>query len=130
MVAIVGGNGFGLLNGSAGTFGKNGLFGNAHFGTAKEKAFLSVSNGNLTLQNADGFIANTRIHVALTRTYNSLGSFSSGFCWQWTDGLAELSALPVNPDNAANLVGTIITCTDADGILSGERLDLHFLFQE
>ena len=119
MVAIVGGKGFGLLNGSAGVLGQNGLFGNALFGSAKEKAVLNVSSGNLTLQDVDGLTVNTGVDLALTRTYNSLGNyFGSGFGHQWTDGLAKLSGLPATPDNPTSLRGTTLSRMAPDGSIS------------
>src|SRR5450830_1397536 len=96
MVAIVSGNGFGLLNGSAGVLGQQGMFGNATFGATKEAAYLNVFNGNLTLQDTDGFLANTGLNLAYTRTYNSQGNLGSGRGKGWSDGLARLDGAPAS----------------------------------
>ncbi|WUR15025.1 DUF4214 domain-containing protein [[Empedobacter] haloabium] len=94
MVAIVGGKGFGLATGSAGELGKNGIFGEAAFGTSKEGVYLNVVNGNLSLQDKDGFVAVEGVNLAYTRTYNSLGSFGKGPGNNWSNGLARLNGAP------------------------------------
>jgi YD repeat-containing protein len=100
MVAIVSGNGLGLLNGSAGVLGQQGISGNAVHGNSKEAAYLNIANGNLVLQDSDDFLAAHGVNVALTRTYNSQGALNDGNGANWKYGLVK---------QVGGLVGTVNT---------------------
>lgn len=112
MVAIVSGNGLGLMNGSAGTLGQSGLFGNSNYGSAKEAAYVNAATGNLIVSDRDEWLASVGIDVALTRTYNSLGNLSSGNGLNWQTGPAKfISGLT----GTLNSAGSTVTRTDSDG---------------
>jgi YD repeat-containing protein len=111
MVAIVSGNGFGLANSSAGVLGQSGLFGNATLGNSKEAAYVNIANGSLTLQDTDDFLAERGIDIALTRTYNSLGSFSDrNGAWK-----VGPSRQVTNLTGTLNTIGSTVTRIDSDG---------------
>jgi YD repeat-containing protein len=112
MVAIVSGNGTGLLNTSASVLGQGGLFGSATTGSSKEGAYVNVANGNLVLQDQDDFIAASGVNLALTRTYNSQGSTSDGLGAQWKLGVRKQVT---NLTGTLNAVGSTLTRIDSDG---------------
>ncbi|NRR31473.1 LysM peptidoglycan-binding domain-containing protein [Oxalobacteraceae bacterium] len=111
MVAIVSGNSLGLLNGSAGVLGQQGVFGNAVHGNGKEATYVNVFNGNLSLQDSDDFLASRGVNVALTRTYNSLGSFNDGH-GGWKVGPSKQVT---NLTGERNNSGSTVTRIDSDG---------------
>ncbi|NRR31443.1 DUF4214 domain-containing protein [Oxalobacteraceae bacterium] len=110
MVAIVSGNSLGLLNGSAGVLGQQGVFGNAVHGNGKEAAYVNVFNGNLSLQDQDDFLASRGVNVALTRTYNSRAQFTDGL-GNWKNGLSKKVTLV----GAINDVNSVLKRIDSDG---------------
>ncbi|MEJ7806795.1 MAG: hypothetical protein WKG03_12860, partial [Telluria sp.] len=112
MVAIVSGNGAGLLNASAGTLGQNGIFGTAAGGNSKEAAYVNIANGNLSLQDQDDFIASLGANVALTRTYNSQGGFNDGMGAEWKLGVRKQVT---GVTGAVNTPGSTVTRIDGDG---------------
>jgi len=112
MVAIVSGNGTGLLNTSASVLGQGGLFGSATTGSSKEGAYVNVANGNLILQDQDDFIAAAGVNLALTRTYNSQGSTADGVGAQWKLGVRKQVT---NLTGTLNAVGSTLTRIDSDG---------------
>jgi YD repeat-containing protein len=114
MVAIVSGNGIGLLNTSGKTLGQNGLFGNAAVGSSKERAYVNVANGNLVLQDQDDYLAATGVDLALARTYNSQGSGNDGLGTQWKLGVAK---------QIVDVTATTLTRIDGDGTAQLYTLD-------
>lgn len=114
MVAIVSGYGLGLLTGSAGVLGQQGLHGNAVLGNNREAAYLNVFSGNLVLQDSDDFLAAHGVNLAITRTYNSQGSVNDG-SGAWKYGLLkQVSALT----GAVNTAGSTVRRTAGDGSVS------------
>ncbi|OEZ52860.1 DUF4214 domain-containing protein [Duganella sp. HH105] len=112
MVAIVSGNGFGLLTGSAGVLGRQGQYGNAVQGNNHEASYLNVMNGNLVLQDGDDFLAAHGVNLAITRTYNSQGSYNDGNGAGWKYGLArQVSGLT----GTVNTAGSKVYRTAGDG---------------
>jgi YD repeat-containing protein len=124
MVAVVSGNGFGLANTSAGVLGQSGLFGNAALGSRKEGAYVNIANGSLTLQDTDDFLAAQGINIALTRTYNSLGSFNDGNGSGWKVGPAkQITGLTGTRDTA----GSTVTRIGSDGSAQLYSYDTNLL---
>lgn len=122
MVAIVGGNGLGILNSSGAILGASGVQGIATTGGNKETAYLNIFNGDLSLQDSDDFLASHGVNVELTRTYNSQGTLSdfgarnSGASWLY--GMSRKITVLNYPAIALNAVGSQITLTAADGSIS------------
>ena len=114
MVAIVSGNGFGLTNTSGGVLGQQGLFGGALHGNSKEGAYVNVFNGNLSLQDGDGFLASSGINLALTRTYNSQAALSDTNNNGWQDALLKQVKLV----GTLNATDSYVQRIDADGSIS------------
>ncbi|WP_185233241.1 Tox-REase-5 domain-containing protein [Teredinibacter franksiae] len=85
MVAIVAGNGLGLLNGSAINVGSAGTFGQGSLGQAGS-ATVNLSTGNLLLQFNDEQITGTGSDLLASRTYNALGGVTDGDGdrWRWS----------------------------------------------
>jgi YD repeat-containing protein len=84
MVAVVSGNGLGLLGGSAGVLGSGGQTGTAGLGQAGEGAWINAKTGNLLLQRQDELLAGRGPDIGVVRTYNSQGGFDfdNGDSWQ------------------------------------------------
>ena len=114
MVAIVSGNGFGLTNTSGGVLGQQGLFGGALHGTGREGAYVNVFNGNLSLQDGDGFLASSGLNLALTRTYNSQAALSDASNNGWQDALLKQVKLV----GTLNATDSYVQRIDADGSMS------------
>ncbi len=120
MVAIVGGNGAGLLNGSAGVLGQQGVAGNAILGGNKEGAYVNIVNGNLTLQDSDDFLAAHGVNVALTRTYNAQGNLNDGNGANWKYGLLKQVTLV---SGAVNTAGSKVSRLAGDGSVATYTYD-------
>jgi YD repeat-containing protein len=75
MVAIVGGNNFGLNLGSLSSLGLRGQLGSAAQGRSGERAYVNAATGNLVLQDLDAQLIGLGPDVGSLRTYNSLGSY-------------------------------------------------------
>ena len=73
MVAIVGGEGLGLYNGSLTQLNGYGSSGRSKLGGGTDGAFINVVNGNLVIQGRDDYLAATGADWAWMRTYNSRG---------------------------------------------------------
>jgi YD repeat-containing protein len=112
MVAIVTGNGAGVLNSSANTLGQQGVFGDSTLGKTKEAAYVNVSNGNLVVQDKADLLASRGLNFALTRTYNSQGNFDDGIGDDWKLGLVkQVTGLT----GTANTSGSTVVRIDSDG---------------
>ncbi|WUR12420.1 DUF4214 domain-containing protein [[Empedobacter] haloabium] len=112
MVAIVGGNGLGVQNSSAGTLGSAGLFGNSTHGATKEAVYVNAANGNLVINDRDEWLVSLGVDVALTRTYNSQGNLSTGAGSNWMTGPAKrIESLT----GTLNKAGSTVTRIDSDG---------------
>lgn len=120
MVAIVSGNGAGLVNTSAGTLGQDGIFGNAASGNTNEAAYVNVATGNFSLQTQDDFVASRGINLSLTRTYNSQGGFDSDNGANWLLGVRkQITGLT----GTVNTAGSTVTRIDGDGSAALYRYD-------
>ncbi|ALI34756.1 putative deoxyribonuclease RhsA [Candidatus Nitrosocosmicus oleophilus] len=85
MVAIVAGNGLGLLNTSLNTIGTPGVLGQSSVGGGSIQANVNAVNGNLVLQSHDIQLAGRGMNLLALHTYNSLGTPSAGNedVWRW-----------------------------------------------
>lgn len=111
MVAIVSGNGLGVLNSSAAVLGQLGNSGTVH-GNSKETAYLNIFSGNLSLADSDDFLAAHGVNVELTRTYNAQGSLNTGNGANWQYGLSrQVNGLT----GTANSAGSTVLRTAGDG---------------
>jgi YD repeat-containing protein len=107
MVAVVSGNGLGLLNGfrpGAGAAVGSGLVGQ---GTQ----YLNAANGHLVLQGSDGGLTFDGMALSDTRTYNSAGSGVGG---SWSFGFSRSI---VNLTGTANQAGSTVQRQADDGSL-------------
>src|SRR3546814_6577988 len=82
MVAIVAGNGLGLLDTSLNTIG-TGILGEGMLGQGSSRIVVNVVNGNLVLQAQDARLAGRGSDLVALRTHNSLGAPSDGDGWRW-----------------------------------------------
>jgi hypothetical protein len=82
MVAIVAGNGLGLLNTSLNTIGAGGIVVDPLLGQGGSRAILNVANGNLVLQAQDGQLAGCGTDLLAVRTYNSLSTSVDSAGWR------------------------------------------------
>jgi len=112
MVAIISGNGAGLLNSSLGLLGQGGVAGRWPRGSAGEAGYLNIANGNLVLQRRDDFLAAAGIDLKMVRTYNSQGEFGEGAGRQWKIGLQKQVGSLIGTLNAP---GSSITRLEGDG---------------
>ena len=86
MVAVVSGQGLGLLNTSAVNIGASGISGNTLMGGhANGSALVNIANGNLILQFTDESISGTGADLTQARSYNSQGLATDGDNdgWRW-----------------------------------------------
>lgn len=111
MVAIVSGNGLGILNGSATALGQAGMFGKAAQGANSAAAYVNAANGNLVVSERDAWLASIGVNLALTRTYNSQGNLGTGNGVNWKTGPVKTLTL----SGALNSAGSSVTRLDADG---------------
>ncbi|KRB81813.1 hypothetical protein [Duganella sp. Root198D2] len=112
MVAIVSGNGAGILNTSAGTLGQGGVFGNAANGNSKDSVYINIANGNLLLQDQDDCIVARGVDSEIVRTYNSQGQLNTGDGVGWRQATRrQLTGLT----GTVNTAGSTITRIVGDG---------------
>jgi YD repeat-containing protein len=111
MVAVVTGQGLGLLNSSAELLGQRGPFGNASLGNARNAAYLNAATGNLVLQTKDDFLAAAGLDLALTRTYNAQGGLNGSETGAWMIGPLRSVVL----DGTLDAAGSTVVRTDDDG---------------
>src|SRR5262245_41461184 len=85
MVAIVAGNGLGLLNTSLNILGESGVLGQGVLGQGANRAFVNGATGNVILQTQDAQLSGRGLDLFALRTYNSLGAptDADGDGWRW-----------------------------------------------
>jgi YD repeat-containing protein len=111
MVAIVAGNGLGLLNTSLNTVGAAGVHGQSLIGNESYHAIINVANGNLILQTKDAQLAGRGADLSALRTYNSLGLPTDGDEDGWRWGYEQTvrfqgPGTPLQPGPGATVVRT------------------------
>ncbi len=112
MVGIVGGNGSGLLQGSAAGLGQRGNLGQASQGAKGSLNYVNVSNGNLVVQDKDVLVQALGEDLSLVRTYNSQGRLrdDNNDNW-WASGYQRL----INLTGTLNTAGSSIQRVAQDG---------------
>jgi YD repeat-containing protein len=111
MVAIVAGNGRGLLNTSLNTVGAAGVLGQGVLGQGSIRAMINAVNGNLVLQSQDAQLAGRGTDLFALRTYNSLSEPTDGDedGWRWAcEQIVRFQGpgTPLHPAAAATVVRT------------------------
>jgi YD repeat-containing protein len=81
MVAIISGNGFGLLNSSFNNLGKNGVQGNANSGQSQLQNYVNIADGNLIIRQLDQSLSAIGKDIQSIQTYNSKGVLSGDIQW-------------------------------------------------
>ena len=109
MVAVISGNGLGLLNGSLSQLGQAPGSGSATIGQGKQASYVNAATGNLVLQSADSGLIFDGLAISQLRTYNSQGVFSGGYGWSY--GFNRKLTL----SGTANTVGSSLVRTSDDG---------------
>ncbi|SKC03827.1 RHS repeat protein [Luteibacter sp. 22Crub2.1] len=108
MVAVVSGNGLGLLNGSLSQLGLI-SGGAAGLGQSRDLQYLNAANGNLVLQGADSALVFNGISLSDLRTYNSEGGGTGqGWLWGFSRNVFGLTG-------TVNTAGSTIKRTAEDG---------------
>jgi YD repeat-containing protein len=115
MVAIVAGNGLGLLNTSLTIIGGAGVLGQSVLGRGSSRAIVNAVSGNLILQMQDAQLAGRGPDLHALRTYNSLGALNDGDGddWRWVYEKTvrfQGRGTPVQPQAGATVIRT-----DGDG---------------
>jgi YD repeat-containing protein len=114
MVAIVAGQGLGLLNTSTNLLGDKGQLGNAALARTGERVYVNASTGNLVIQQQDEWLAGIGPDVGISRTYNSLGTGTDDNGDNWRLGLSRrISA--VSGGTGVNTVDSQVTRVAEDG---------------
>lgn len=112
MVAVIAGNGLGLLGTSLQQLGLS-LNGQPGLGQSGASQYVNVATGNLTLQGQDERLVEQGLLAGLTRTYNSLGTAGNlGSAGGWLLGLDRKLGAVTGTLNAA---GSTITRDGGDG---------------
>lgn len=101
MVAIVAGQGLGLLNTSGSLLGALGQIGVAGQGGSGERVSVNAATGNLVVQQQDEWLVGRGPDTAVLRTYNSLGGADADNGDQWRLGLSRKVTLATGTLNAA-----------------------------
>ena len=115
MTQIFTGSGLGLHGSSIGQLGNYGPKGSAGLGQGGESVYVNVANGNVVLQQADGFLADFGVGLDLVHSYNSR-DFGK---WQFN---TETS---LSYEGMLNTVGSVVKRRDEDGHLSCFSYDEH-----
>jgi len=107
MVAVVSGNGLGLLNGSLSQLGQ--ISSAAGVGQSRDHQYINTSNGNLVLQAADAALVFNGVSLSDLRTYNSEGTgLGQGWIWGFSRKVGGLTG-------TVNAAGSTIQRTAEDG---------------
>ncbi|MGN2250163.1 putative Ig domain-containing protein [Frateuria sp. GZRe14] len=109
MVAVISGNGLGLLGTSASVLGPGGQSGLGQSGVAQ---YVNVATGNLILTNQDEQLVAQGLLARVVRTYNSLGSAGDIGGGAWLLGLDRHVG---NLTGSLGQTGSTVTRTGGDG---------------
>src|SRR4030095_8181579 len=111
MVAIVAGNGLGLLNTSLNILGGAGVLGQSVLGQGNSRAFVNAVSGNVVLLRKDEQFAGRGLDLYAVRTYHSLGTLQDGEGdgWRWgyeQTVLFQGQGTPAQPQAGATVIRT------------------------
>jgi YD repeat-containing protein len=112
MVAIVTGNGLGLVTGSLGVLGASGQVGTALFGRGNEGVYVNAATGNLVLRRQDELLIGRGPDTSILRSYNSQGTLNDDNGDNWRLGFSRRITSLTGTVNTAN---STITRVDEDG---------------
>jgi YD repeat-containing protein len=115
MTQIFTGSGLGTHSSSLG-LGSYGPKGVAALGQGGDSVYVNAANGNLVIQQTDGFLADMGIGISLMQTYNSKGDINSS--WRFN----VQSRIEVQ--GQANTAGSIVIRTAEDGHRSSFHYDV------
>ena len=115
MVAIVAGNGLGLLNTSLNIVGEAGVIGQSALGQGSSRAIVNAATGNLVLQMQDEQLAGRGLDLYALRTYNSLGALNDGDGDGWRWGYEQTVRFQGPGTPAQPQAGATVIRTDGDG---------------
>lgn len=105
MVAIVAGNGLGLVNTSLNVLGSQ--TGVASSGQSGDKVYVNSTNGNLVIQRQDELVIGSGLDISVVRTYNSQGVLDGDNNDNWRIGFYR--------QIKSFTAGSTVTRVDADG---------------
>src|SRR5690348_2390709 len=111
MVAVIAGNGLGLLGTSLQQLGV-GLGGQAGLGQSGASQYVNVATGNLVLQSQDADLVVQGFMAGALRTYNSLGTSGNYGAGGWLLGLDQSLT---GHTGSFNTAGSTITRQGSDG---------------
>lgn len=100
----------GLQRGSANILGGGGALGSADLGRANDGVYVNAASGNLIISNQDEFLIGQGPDAAISRTYNSQGTYSGD-----SDNWLQNSQRKIVLTGTANQAGSTATLTDWDG---------------
>ncbi len=112
MVAVFTGGGLGVANGSGYVLGSRGQLGQANLGRGGDHVYVNAATGNLIIQNRDELLIGRGPDSAISRTYNSQGTFTDDNGDNWRSNAAHKVA---GLTGTVNTAGSTITRTDWDG---------------
>jgi YD repeat-containing protein len=115
MVAIVAGNGLGLLDTSLNVLGGAGVLGQSVLGQGCSRAFVNAVSGNLVLLMQDEQLAGRGLDLYALRTYNSLGTLSDGDGDGWRWGYEQTVRFQGQGTPAQPQAGATVVRTTGDG---------------
>ena len=115
MVAIVAGNGLGLLNTSLNILGGAGVLGQSVLGQGSSRAIVNAVSGNLVLLMQDEQLAGRGLDLYALRTYNSLGTLNDGDGDGWRWGYEQTVRFQGQGTPAQPQAGATVIRTDGDG---------------
>ena len=115
MVAIVAGNGLGLLNTSLNILGEAGVLGQSALGQGSGRAFVNAVSGNLALLMQDERLAGRGLDLYALRAYNSLGPLNDGDGDGWRWGYEQTVRFQGQGTPAQPQAGATVIRTTGDG---------------
>jgi YD repeat-containing protein len=115
MVAIVAGNGLGLLNTSLNILGGAGVLGQSVLGQGSGRAFVNAVSGNLVLLMQDEQLAGRGLDLYALRAYNSLGALNDGDGDGWRWGYEQTVRFQGQGTPAQPQAGATVIRTTGDG---------------
>jgi YD repeat-containing protein len=115
MVAIVAGNGLGLLNTTLNIVGEAGVLGQSVLGQGSSRAFVNAASGNLVLLMQDEQLAGRGLDLYALRAYNSLGTANDGDGDGWRWGYEQTVRFQGQGTPAQPQAGATVIRTTGDG---------------